>query len=115
MVYRVAERRRHKRFEMAATGSQLARIERGGARLALRSCELINLSFGGLCFHSTEELEPEGLYDFLVDLQAPLKALIFVRSNIRWVSRADTEGWIIGAAVVESSKVWLGAFDNHIN
>lgn len=115
MTYRGAERRRHKRFDMTSTGSKLSRIERGGASLTLHSCELINLSFGGMCFHSTEELEPESTYDFLVDLHEPLRELIFVRSSIRWVRSSGSHDWMIGAVVVESSRAWLGAFDNHVH
>ena len=115
MTYPGTERRRHKRFDMASTGSKLARIERGSPSLTLKDYDLVNLSFGGMCFRSTEELEPEGLYDFLIDLQAPLKVLIFVRSSIRWVRPCGAQGWLIGAAVVESSRTWLGAFDDYIN
>ena len=115
MTYRGAERRRHKRFDMASTGSKLARIERASTRLTLQNCELVNLSFGGMSIRSTEELEPEGLYDFLIDLQEPLKVLLFVRANIRWVHSSGSRGWMIGAAVVESSKAWLGAFDDQIH
>jgi len=115
MTHSGAERRRHNRFKMMSTGSKLARIERGGAFLTLRGCELVNLSYGGMCFLSTEELELEGLYEFLVDLQQPLNVLIFVRSNIRWVRSSPSRGWVIGAAVVESSSPSLGTDDNYIH
>ncbi len=115
MSYQGSERRRHKRFDLVSTGSMLGRIERGGPSLRLRDCELVNLSFGGMCFRSTEELEPEEQYDFLIDLRAPLKELIFARSSIRWVRSFDSRGWIIGAAIVESNKAWLGEFDLHIH
>ncbi len=110
-----SERRRHKRFDLVSTGSKLGRIERGGPSLALQDCELVNLSFGGMCFGSTEELELEGQYDFLIDLRAPLKELIFARSNIRWVRSFDLHGWIIGAAILESNKAWLGVFDSPVH
>ena len=115
MNYRGSERRRHKRFDMDATGSKLARIERGGSSLTLQGCGLVNLSFGGMCFHSTKELEPEGQYDFLIDLRAPLKELIFARCTIRWVRSFEPRGFIIGAAIVESNRAWLGAFDLHVH
>ena len=83
--------------------------------MTLREYTLIDLSFGGMGFRSTEELEPEEQYDFLIDLRAPLKELIFVRSNIRWVRSSDSRGWIIGATIVESSRAWLGAFDHPIH
>ena len=114
MTYRGSERRRHKRFDLVSTGSKLGRIERGGPFLTLQDCELFNLSFGGMCFCSSEELEPEGQYDFLIDLRAPLRELIFARSSIRWVRSSDSRGWLIGAAILESNKAWLGAFDPHI-
>jgi len=115
MTYPGSERRRYKRFDMVPTGSTLARIERGGRFLTLREYTLIDLSFGGMGFRSTEELEPEEQYDFLIDLRAPLKELIFVRSNIRWVRSSESRGWIIGATIVESSRAWLGAFDHPIH
>ena len=114
MSYPGSDRRRHKRFDLVSTGSKLARIERGGRSLTLKDCELVNLSFGGMCFHTTEELEPEAQYEFLIDLRAPLQELIFVRSNIRWLRSPDHRGWMIGAAIVESSRAWLGEFDQHI-
>ena len=116
MTYQGSERRRHKRFDLVATGSKLGRIERGGPSLTLHNCELVNLSFGGMCFRSTEELELEGEYDFLIDLRAPIKELIFVRSNIQWVYPAAVpRAWIIGAAIMESNKAWLGAYDHHVS
>jgi hypothetical protein len=68
-----------------------------------------------MCLISSEELEPEELYDFLVDLQAPLKELIFVKSNVRWVHSLDSGHWMIGAAVLESTRSWLGALENQIH
>jgi len=115
MALQRSERRRHKRFDLLSTGSKLARIERGGSSITLENCELINLSYGGMCFHSREELEPDSQYDFLIDLRAPLRELIFARSNIRWVKASDSRGWLIGAAIVESNKAWLGAFDQQIH
>jgi hypothetical protein len=115
MAHRGGDRRRNKRFDVVSTGSKLARIERGGRSLTLKDCELVNLSFGGMCFRSTEELEPEGQYDFLILLRAPLQELVFVRSDIRWLHSADSSGWMIGAAIVESSRDWLGAFNHHIH
>lgn len=114
MTHQGNERRRHKRFDLVSTGSKLGRIEHGGPSLTLQDCELVNLSFGGMCFGSTEELEPDGQYEFLIDLRAPLRELIFARCSIRWVRSSDSSGWIIGAAIVESNKAWLGALDSHI-
>ena len=106
--------RRHKRFDMQSAGCRLARVEHGGTALRLQPCELINLSFGGICFRSSEELEPEGFYSFLLDLSEPIKELILLKSNIRWVHSCGSVGWIIGGAVIESTRSWLGGLDDPV-
>jgi hypothetical protein len=104
------DRRRHTRFDMSNTPTELWLISSGGEGNRFEPCRLLNLSFGGMCFSSSHSLEQEKIYPFRIKLTDLDPDAFSVQAEIRWLQE-DPAGWVMGAAFRESTKGWLGPDD----
>ena len=101
------EKRRHRRFDMTASGSQAALVQWDGPHLKQRYLDLLNLSYGGMCFRSAEHLGSGTVRHYLLDVKGIVEDVVFVKARVQWVKPTDTGEFLCGASFLESSKGWL--------
>lgn len=103
------EKRRHRRFDMTTSGSQVALVDWDGSALKSDYRDLLNLSYGGMCVRSAERLEPGTVQQYLLNLKGLIENedLVLVKARVEWSQPTDSGGFTHGASFIESSKGWL--------
>ena len=96
---------------MANALSELWLIPGGDQNSELEPCNLLNLSFGGMCLSSSHSLQQEKVYAFRIRLSDLDPDPFSVQAEIRWSQPQPGDGWVIGAAFRESTKGWVGPDD----
>ena len=107
LVSTESEKRRHRRFDMTASGSQAALLSWDDGVLQRNYLELLNLSYGGMCFRSNERLDPGAEPYCLLNLQGFIDDVVFVKARVEWQTIMNTGEFLCGASFLESSKGWL--------
>jgi hypothetical protein len=102
------DRRRHTRFDMSNAPSELWLVSSGGKSSELEPCQLLNLSFGGMCFSTSHSLEQQKVYPFQIRLADLDPDAFSVQAEIRWREHKDGSRWVMGAEFRESTKGWVG-------
>lgn len=72
------------------------------------SCQLLNLSYAGMCLQGEDLFEIGGRYRFILDLSAVLDTEVEVTGRIVWKQPMDAGLCYAGAEFVKSSAPWLG-------
>ena len=100
------ECRRYKRFDPDSLGARISMLatESGAFR-----CELVDLSYAGMCLRSYGPLQPGREYSFLIRLQKPMRDSVLVKARVLWVRSLPGRDMRVGLRFVESSKGWLGS------
>lgn len=102
----MSERRRHQRFNLAETGSEVSLSEPSPEDLL--SCKLVNLSQGGMCFEGPRAFREGSVKDFQILLKEVLDDLISVKARIQWCEFVETARWRHGAEFLSSDRAYLG-------
>jgi hypothetical protein len=105
------DRRRHKRFEITSRERRLALVEDSGSEEEREQCALLNVSYGGISFRASRELQEEAIHQFFIEMPLPIGSVL-VKARICWVLRSDSQGYDLGAEFLESSKGWLGPVED---
>lgn len=98
----MAGQRRFARLPIKGTGSRAFLAEAPDEKIRVR-----NLAFGGIGVELPRPLEPEGLYQFWLDLGAPFHDIVFATAQVRWVTKVGRL-FHCGAQIVETNRTWLG-------
>jgi PilZ domain len=72
------------------------------------ACQLLNLSYAGMCLCGEDLLEIGNSYRFILDLSALLGTEVEVAARIVWKQPMDAGLCYAGAVFVKSSAPWLG-------
>ena len=110
-----SERRRHPRYDMTLRECRLALLEESSGLVEEHDCKLVNLSFGGMCFHSPKDLRQGEERRFVIDLRSAVPGAVLVRAQIRWGQPGAAPAGTFGAVFLESSRGWLGPEEDNIS
>ena len=72
------------------------------------ACQLLNLSYAGMCLQGEDLFETGKQYRFILDLSAVLGTEVEVTARIVWKQPMEAGLCYAGAAFVKSSAPWLG-------
>jgi len=75
-------------------------------------CQLLNLSYAGMCLHGEDVFQVGGRHRFILDLSALLGNEVEVTADVVWKRALDAGLCYIGAVFVKSSAPWLGPDDD---
>ena len=103
-------RRRHDRIDLSRTTLDARLIFRDSVTSceSYSVCQLLNLSFGGMCLQGEDFVEVGGSYRFVLDLAALLGSNVEVTAQIAWKRPMDGGLCYAGAVFTKSSAPWLG-------
>jgi hypothetical protein len=94
---------------MTASGSQAVLVDWIGFQFQQSSLELLNLSYGGMCFRANDDVKPGAVNHYLLNIRGVLdEGMVFVKARVEWSKAAESDGYLCGASFIESSKGWLG-------
>lgn len=103
-------RRRHDRVDLSRQQVEAWLVLERGNHLEpdYCCCQLLNLSYSGMCLQAEDLFEAGKRYRFILDLAAMLGAEAEVTVRIVWKRQIDAGLCYAGAVFVESSAPWLG-------
>ena len=111
-VYTVAaSRRRHDRVDLSQRPVDawlIAERAAGQTPAQYSACQLLNLSYSGMCLNGEELFEVGGQYRFILDLATLLGTEVEVTARIVWKRPMDAGLCYAGAVFEKSSAPWLG-------
>ena len=102
-------RRRHDRVDLSRQQVEAwLLLERATGESTYSSCQLLNLSYAGMCLQGEDLFEVGKQYRFILDLSAVLGTEAEVAARIVWKQPMEAGLCYVGAAFVKSSASWLG-------
>lgn len=105
---RLHERRHFQRFEMATRDCRLTLIRGRGLENQCQNCILVDLSYGGMRFHSPFPIRNGEVLEFVVSIASPVKRSGFCRGRACWGCPIDSQKFDCGAELFEESKGLFG-------
>ncbi len=104
---RANDRRQHVRFAMGQADSELEVLTATDETPRVNACELRNLSFSGMSFAATAELDLQHDYSFRIRVGLLQREPFSAKAEIRWKQPSPEGPFIYGARFRESSKGWF--------
>src|SRR4051794_14554036 len=100
------DRRRHSRFDIISAECTLVAM----AEMAdCEQCGLLNASYAGVRFRASRRLEQGAIREFRIELAPPIGFSVRVKARICWVRPSESDGYVVGAQFLQSSRGWLAA------
>lgn len=100
---------------MTARECKLTLIQATRRKSACKALTVLDLSYGGVRFRGSREFLEGEVYTLRVGMPRPMRGVVTVKAQVRWVRPLEARGNEVGAEFLKSSKGWLGPEDNSID